>query len=251
VTTINNEEVRKFSAIAHEWWDEAGKLKTLHTMNPLRISYIKNKILSHYKIQNQTSPFSGLKILDVGCGGGLLSEPMSRLGAEVTGIDASAENIKVAEMHSNEENLSINYLATSIEEFQKTSNEDEFDVILCLELVEHVDNPSELIKACATLLKKNGMIFIATINRTIKSHLLAITAAEYILRLVPVGTHNWSKFFKPSEIVKILRDCSIRAINIQGMQYNPLKRKVWTLSDDVDVNYIICGIKKSDSLDTA
>lgn len=251
MTTINDEEVKKFSDLAHEWWDEAGKLKTLHIMNPIRISYIKNKILSHYKIQNQISPFSGLKILDVGCGGGLLSEPMSRLGGDVTGIDASAENIKIATAHSREENLSINYLATSIEEFQKTSKEGQFDVILCLELIEHVDNPSELIKSCANLLKKNGILFIATINRTIKSHLLAITAAEYILRLVPIGTHNWNNFFKPSEIVKILRDCDVKATDIQGMHYNPLKGKVWTLSDDIDVNYIICGIKKSDSRGTA
>ena len=198
-TTINKEEIQKFSRLADEWWDLNGKFKPLHMFNPIRIEYILEKIKIHHKLKksDESNFLNGINILDIGCGGGLISEPMARLGAHVTGIDASEKNIKVAKLHSKKNNLEINYLNTSPENLNKF---EKFDVILNLEIVEHVEDVNLYIKSCYKLLKKNGLMFTATINRSFMSYLKAIIGAEYILRWLPIGTHDWNKFLKPEEL---------------------------------------------------
>ena len=192
MTTINKEEIQKFSNLADEWWDVKGKFKPLHMFNPIRIEYITEKVKDHFKLENSNGNFlKGLSILDIGCGGGLISEPMARLGAEVTGIDASDKNIKVAKIHSKKSNLNINYLNNSPEQLKHVES---FDIILNLEIVEHVDDLNLYIKSCSRLLKKNGLMFTATLNRTLTSYIKAIIGAEYILRWLPIGTHDWNKF---------------------------------------------------------
>ena len=201
-TTINKEEIQKFSRLADEWWDVNGKFKPLHMFNPIRIEYITENIKNHFKIKkDQTDYLKGLNILDIGCGGGLISEPMARLGAKVTGIDASEKNINIAKLHSKKSGLQINYINTSPENLD---NNEKFDVILNLEIVEHVENVNLYIKSCNSLLKKNGLMFTATLNRSFVSYIKAIIGAEYILRWLPVGTHDWNKFIKPEELEKIL-----------------------------------------------
>ena len=202
MTTINKEEIQKFSNLADEWWDVKGKFKPLHMFNPIRIEYITEKVKDHFKLENSNGNFlKGLSILDIGCGGGLISEPMARLGAEVTGIDASDKNIKVAKIHSKKSNLNINYLNNSPEQLKHVES---FDIILNLEIVEHVDDLNLYIKSCSRLLKKNGLMFTATLNRTLTSYIKAIIGAEYILRWLPIGTHDWNKFLKPEELEKFL-----------------------------------------------
>ena len=185
--TINKKEIDKFSKIASEWWDPHGKFKPLHKFNPVRIKYIKDNSIKHFKIKSLKQPLKNLKILDIGCGGGLLSEPMSRLGAEVTGIDASQENINIAKTHSLEKKLKIKYICSSPE---KLNTKDKFDIILNMEIVEHVDDVNLFIKNCAKFLKKDGIMYIATLNKTLKSYIFAIIGAEYILRWLPIGTHD-------------------------------------------------------------
>ena len=196
MTTINQDEIQKFSKLADEWWDVSGKFKPLHMFNPIRIEYILDNIKDHFGESSKELPLKGLKILDIGCGGGLMSEPMSRLGAEVTGIDASLKNIKVAKLHAEKNNLKINYINSSPENLHQDEN---YDIILNLEIVEHVDNVDLYFESCSKLLKKNGIMFTATLNRTFTSFIKAIIGAEYILRWLPVGTHDWNKFFKPKE----------------------------------------------------
>ena len=192
-TTINREEIQKFSDLADEWWDVNGKFKPLHMFNPIRIEYITEKIKQEFNLINRNNNFlKDLKILDIGCGGGLISEPLARLGGEVTGIDASEKNIKVAKLHSKKNNLNINYLNKSPEQL---NNSEKFDIVLNLEVVEHVENVDLYIKSCSNLLKKNGIMFTATLNRTFTSFIKAIIGAEYILRWLPIGTHDWNKFF--------------------------------------------------------
>ena len=192
MTTINKEEIQKFSSLANEWWDVNGKFKPLHMFNPIRIEYILDEISKHFQIdRNRKNPLQNLDILDIGCGGGLISEPMAYLGANVTGIDAAERNIKVASIHSRKSNLKINYLNKSPEQLD---NKKQFDIILNLEIVEHVDNLDLYLKSCSNLLKKNGLMFTATINRTLVSYIKAIIGAEYILRWLPIGTHDWNKF---------------------------------------------------------
>ena len=240
MTTINKEEIQKFSNLAEEWWDVKGKFKPLHMFNPIRIEYILEKIKYHYDIKNKKNDFlKGLKILDIGCGGGLISEPMARLGANVTGIDASEKNIEVAKIHSTKNNLKINYLKSSPE---KLNNQDEFDIILNLEIVEHVEDVNLYIKSCNKLLKKNGLMFTATLNRTLTSYIKAIVGAEYILRWLPVGTHDWNKFLKPEELETKLNQEKFKTVDIKGLKFNPIFSK-WKKSDDLSVNYIICSSK--------
>ena len=239
MTTINQEEIQKFSKLAEEWWDVSGKFKPLHMFNPIRIEYILEKTLSHFKRENQTLPLKGLNFLDIGCGGGLMSEPMSRLGANVTGIDASLKNIKIAEAHSKKNNLKINYLNSSPEKLAETGK---FDVILNLEIVEHVEDVDLYFQSCAKLLKKNGLMFTATLNRTFVSFVKAIIGAEYVLRWLPVGTHDWNKFLKPEELQKQLKDKRFLTKDVKGFQFNPILNK-WKKSDDLSVNYIICSSK--------
>ena len=239
-TTINKEEIQKFSRLAEEWWDLNGKFKPLHMFNPIRIEYITHNIIKYFKIKKDKANYlEGLRILDIGCGGGLISEPMSRLGAKVTGIDASEKNINVAKLHSKKNGLKIDYLNTSPEnlnEFEK------FDIILNLEIVEHVDNVNLYIRSCYKLLKKNGLMFTATLNRSFISYIKAIIGAEYILRWLPIGTHDWNKFIKPEELEKFLSQEKFSTWDIKGLKFNPFLNK-WKKSSDLSVNYIISSLK--------
>ena len=232
--TINIKEIQKFSKMADEWWDPNGKFKPLHKFNPVRIKYIKNYLINHFNIKNKHIPLKNLNILDIGCGGGLLSEPMSRLGANVTGIDASEKNIKIAKIHSKKSNLKINYRTSSPEKFL---TEKKFDVVLNMEIVEHVDDLNFFIKQSSNYLKKNGLMFIATINRTLESYIFAIVGAEYILRWLPIGTHEWTKFVKPSELNNFSKKNSLEFKKIDGIKFNPILNE-WKVSKDHAVNYI-------------
>jgi len=239
-TTINKEEIQKFSDLAEEWWDVNGKFKPLHMFNPVRIEYIIDNIKKHFKIsQNEPGFLKGLNILDIGCGGGLISEPMARLGANVTGIDASKKNINIAQIHSKRSGLKINYITASPENL---SNKEKFDIILNLEIVEHVDNVNLYIKSCSQLLKKNGLMFTATLNRSFISYVKAIIGAEYILRWLPIGTHDWNKFIKPEELENFLSQEEFSTKDIKGLKFNPFLKK-WKRSNDLSVNYIITSFK--------
>ncbi len=239
MTSINKKEIDKFSKIADEWWDPEGKFKPLHKFNPTRIKYIKENIINNFKLKNKSKPLSGIKILDIGCGGGLLSEPMSRMGANVTGIDASDKNIKIAKLHSKKNRLKINYLCSSPE---KLKIEKKFDVILNMEIVEHVEDIDFFLKSCSKLLKKNGLMFVATINKTLKSYVFAIVGAEYVLRWLPIGTHEWEKFVKPEDLKKILMKYDLSLNKLEGMNFNIIKDE-WSISRDLSVNYIAKFIK--------
>ena len=232
--TINKEEIEKFSRIAEEWWNPTGKFKPLHKFNPIRISYIKENIINTFKIKNKDKPLKNLKILDIGCGGGLLSEPMRRLGADVTGIDASEKNIQVAKLHAKKNNLDIKYLSTSPENFKTRVK---FDVILNMEIIEHVEDVNFFLKSCSSLLRKDGIMFVATINKTLKSYLFAIVGAEYILRWLPIGTHEWDKFLNPEDLINISKKYKLNLENLDGMKFN-LFRDEWSLSSDKSINYI-------------
>ena len=239
MTSVNKKEIDKFSKIADEWWDPEGKFKPLHKFNPTRIKYIKENIINNFKLKNKFKPLSGIKILDIGCGGGLLSEPMSRMGANVTGIDASDKNIKIAKLHSKKNKLKINYLFSSPE---KLKIEKKFDVILNMEIVEHVEDVDFFLKSCSKLLKKNGLMFVATINKTLKSYVFAIVGAEYVLRWLPIGTHEWEKFVKPEDLKKILMKYDLSLNKLEGMNFNIIKDE-WSISRDLSVNYIAKFIK--------
>ena len=238
-TTINKEEIQKFSRLAEEWWNVNGKFKPLHMFNPIRIEYITETIKRYYKLKNKANFLEGLNILDIGCGGGLISEPMSRLGAKVTGIDASEKNIEIAKLHSKKNKLEINYLNTSPEKLDELEN---YDIILNLEIVEHVENVQLFIDSCHKLLKKNGIMFTATLNRTFTSYIKAIIGAEYILRWLPVGTHDWNKFINPEELEKKLVKKNLKTVDIKGFEFSPLFNK-WKMSSNLDVNYIVCSKK--------
>ena len=240
MTTINQEEIQKFSKLADEWWDANGKFKPLHAFNPVRIKYIIDKCKYHFKLRNQDErPLSVLKVLDIGCGGGLVCEPLSRLGADVTGIDASSKNIEVARIHAKKSGLKIKYFNTSPE--KKEVNE-KFDVILNLEVVEHVENLDLFLKSSSDLLKKNGIMFIATINRTFESYLKAIIGAEYLLRWLPIGTHSWEKFLKPKEIEDRLIKLNLDKLDLDGFKFNIISND-WSLNQNCSVNYIIVAKK--------
>ena len=240
MTTVNKEEIQKFSKLADEWWDVNGKFKPLHMFNPVRIEYILDEITKHFQLDKKSkNKLKNLKILDIGCGGGLISEPMARLGGEVTGIDAAEKNIKIASLHCKENNLNINYLNKSPEQLNE---KEKFDIILNLEVVEHVDNLDLYLQSCNNLLKKKGLMFTATINRTLVSYIKAIIGAEYILRWLPIGTHDWNKFIKPEELQKMLSDKNFSTSDVKGLEFNPIFKK-WKKSDNLSVNYIICSIK--------
>tara|TARA_B100000242_G_scaffold134969_1_gene95907 strand:- start:3615 stop:4340 length:726 start_codon:yes stop_codon:yes gene_type:complete len=240
MTTINKEEIQKFSNLADEWWDVKGKFKPLHLFNPIRIEYITEMISKHFDIpNNKAMPLNGLKILDIGCGGGLISEPMARLGAEVTGIDASEKNIMVAKLHSKKSKLNINYKVNSPEQLKITNA---YDIILNLEIVEHVENLNLYINSCGKLLKKNGLMFTATLNKTLTSYIKAIIGAEYILRWLPIGTHDWNKFLKPEDLEKKLSYERFSTVDIKGLVFNPILNK-WSQSNNLSVNYIVCSTK--------
>ncbi len=239
MTSVNKKEIDKFSKMANEWWDPEGKFKPLHKFNPTRIKYIKENIINNFKLKNKFRPLSGINILDIGCGGGLLSEPMSIMGANVTGIDASDKNIKIAKLHSKKNKLKINYLCSSPE---KLKIKKKFDVILNMEIVEHVEDIDFFLKSCSKLLKKNGIMFVATINKTLKSYIFAIVGAEYVLRWLPIGTHEWEKFVKPEDLKKILIKYDLSLNKLEGMNFNIIKDE-WSISRDLSVNYIAKFIK--------
>ena len=240
MTTINKAEIQKFSDLAEEWWDVKGKFKPLHMFNPIRIEYITENIKQHFKINDTNNQFlKNLSILDIGCGGGLISEPMARLGGKVTGIDASKKNIKIAQLHAKKNNLDIRYISKSPEQLNEF---EKFDVILNLEIIEHVENVNLYIESCYKLLKKNGIMFTATLNRTVTSYIKAIIGAEYVLRWLPIGTHDWNKFIKPEELEKILFAKNFKTIDIKGLEFNPFINK-WKKSNNLSVNYIFCSAK--------
>ena len=237
--TINKKEIDKFSKLADEWWDPEGKFKPLHNFNPVRLRYIKDTITKKFGNKSEKLPLKDIKILDIGCGGGLLSEPLSRLGATVTGIDASDRNIKIAKMHLKKSKLDINYYCSSPESFEA---KEKFDVVLNMEIVEHVDNVNFFLLKSSELLKKDGLMFIATLNKTLKSYVFAIIGAEYILRWLPIGTHEWEKFLKPEDLISILKKNDLRIDKIDGMNFNLIKNK-WSVGSDKSVNYIAKFIK--------
>ena len=212
-SSINPQEVKKFTELANEWWKPNGKFKTLHKFNPSRLDFIIRNIKLNYSISDNIKqrPLEGLSILDIGCGGGLLCEPLSRLGANVTGIDASKQNIEAASIHAKNNNLNINYIHTTVEELDIKGS---FDTILNMEVVEHVNNVNLYIKSCYKLLKKNGLMFTATLNRSFISYIKAIIGAEYILRWLPIGTHDWNKFIKPEELEKFLSDEKFSTLDV-------------------------------------
>ena len=225
--------------MAEEWWDPNGKFKPLHKFNPSRIQYIKSLVNERYKLKNDKKPFQGLSVLDIGCGGGLLSEPICRLGANITAIDASEKNIKIAKLHAKKNNLKINYINSSPE---KLNNKKKFDVILNMEIVEHVSDLDYFIKSCSGLLKKNGIMFIATINKTLKSYVFAIVGAEYIMRWLPIGTHDWNSFVDPERLNTICSNFNLKKYKENGMSYNIILDE-WRVSNDKSVNYISSFVK--------
>ena len=239
MNSINKKEIEKFSKIAEEWWNPNGKFKPLHNFNPIRIKYIKDNIVKDFKIKSKTKPLKNIKILDIGCGGGLLSEPMCKLGANVVGIDASKKNIDVAKFHAKKNKLKIDYKVASPEMLKKSIK---FDVILNMEIVEHVENVNFFIKESSKLLKKNGVMFVATLNKTLKSYAFAIIGAEYILKWLPIGTHDWEKFIKPSDLINILKKNNLTLKKLDGMKFN-IVDNTWAVSSDTSVNYILKLIK--------
>ena len=239
MNSVNKKEIEKFSKMAAEWWDQNGKFKPLHKFNPIRIRYIKENIINSFKLKSKKKPLDKINILDIGCGGGLLSEPMTRLGANVTGIDASSKNINIAKLHAKKNKLKINYLCSSPE---KLKIQKKFDVILNMEIVEHVEDINFFINSCSKLLKKNGLMFVATLNKTLKSYLFAIVGAEYVMRWLPIGTHDWEKFVKPEDLKKILNKNSLKLEKLDGMSFNIISDQ-WSVSSDTSINYIVKSIK--------
>ena len=239
MSSVNKKEIEKFSKMADEWWDPSGKFKPLHKFNPIRIQYIKENIIDNFKLRNKKKPLDKINILDIGCGGGLLSEPMTRLGANVTGIDASSKNINIAKHHAKKNKLKINYICSSPE---KLKIKKKFDVILNMEIVEHVDDINFFINSCSKLLEKNGLMFVATLNKTLKSYMFAIIGAEYVLRWLPIGTHDWEKFVKPEDLKNILYKNNLKLEKLDGMNFNIIKDE-WSVSSDTSINYIAKSIK--------
>ena len=229
---IDQNEVNKFAEIAEKWWDPTGDFKPLHVINPLRANYI-----------NKKSPIDGLKVLDVGCGGGLLAEALDAKGAKVTAIDVTDANIEVAKLHAKKMQVDINYKLITAEDLAKKESKS-YDVVSCLEVIEHVPDPGQLIKACADLLKPGGQMFLSTLNRNPRSFVTAIVGAEYIFNILPKGTHEWSKFIKPSELEKFMRDAGIKLIESKGMFYNPIFHSA-NLNNDLGVNYMMHGSKNA------
>lgn len=235
-STIDPIEVEKFSRIADEWWNETGKFKPLHKFNPIRVLFIKREIIKHFNLdKNLAKPFTTLDILDIGCGGGLISEPFAKMGANMVAIDASEKNIAVATLHAQKSNLNINYRTTTAEDL--ALEDKKYDVVFALEIIEHVADVESFIKSCSKLLKPNGILFVATMNRTLKSLAFAKVAAEYILRWLPIGTHDWKKFLKPSEIYFYTNKNNLNLKTLSGFSYNIFSDE-WKISDDLDVNYI-------------
>lgn len=243
-TTVDPAEVEKFAAIADEWWDPFGKFKPLHKFNPVRLAYIRDGVCAHFGRDRRDSlPLEGLRLLDIGCGGGLVAEPMRRLGADVVAIDAAERNVKAAIAHAEPLALNIDYRATTAEALE-AEGEPPFDVILNLEVVEHVTDPGHFLETSANLLKPGGIMIVATINRTLKALALAKIGAEYVLRWLPAGTHDPRKFLKPDETKEMLMRAGLAITGEAGVTYNPLM-DIWRIGEDTDVNYMLTAVKPS------
>lgn len=236
--SIDPDEVAKFSAMAADWWNPHGKFKPLHRFNPTRLRFIRETAEAHFNLEkNQLRPLQGLRLLDIGCGGGLVSEPMARLGASVTGVDASEANIKTALTHASEQGLTIDYRAGTAEGLL-ASEEPLFDIVLNMEVVEHVADPSQFLKDTARLVRPGGLMIVATLNKTAKSLATAVIGAEYILRWLPPGTHDWSKFLDPQDVLTPLQDAGMETDSPVGVSFQPLSGQ-WAISSDTSVNYMI------------
>jgi 2-polyprenyl-6-hydroxyphenyl methylase / 3-demethylubiquinone-9 3-methyltransferase len=241
-STLDPSEVEKFSQLAAEWWDPNGKFAVLHRFNPVRLAYIKDQLCGRFaRDPFARAPLQGLRLLDIGCGGGLLSEPMARLGATVTAIDPSEKNIATAKVHAGEQELSIDYRAGLADDIERGG--ESFDVILAMEVIEHVADPAAFTALCASLLKPGGLVFFATLNRTFKSFALAIIGAEYVLGWLPKGTHQWEKFITPAELEQWMKVGCLVILDRQGIGYNPLSGE-WRRVRDMDVNYMMLGRKE-------
>ena len=240
ITTVDSTEIAKFSAMAEAWWDPAGDFKPLHRLNPTRIGFIRDVAMRHFGREPGDTPLDGLALCEIGCGGGLLTEPMRRLGAEVTGVDPSARNIGIARAHAEKSALKITYLQCAAEDMVERS--ERFDIVLAMEVIEHVANVDAFIANCTQLVRPGGLMFFATLNRTAKAFALAIVGAEYVLRWLPRGTHDWRKFVKPSELARPLRQAGFDIEQLTGVAYNPLSDG-WSLTRDLDVNYMLAAKK--------
>jgi 2-polyprenyl-6-hydroxyphenyl methylase/3-demethylubiquinone-9 3-methyltransferase len=240
--TVDAAEVAKFEAMAAEWWDPNGKFKPLHMLNPCRLDYITSQIAAEFgRDLKADKPFDGLRILDIGCGGGLLSEPMARLGADVVGADAAERNIPVAQIHAEQSGLKIDYRHTTAEALSAAG--ERFDVVLNMEVVEHVADPLGYLTACQELLKPGGLMICSTINRNPKSFAMAIVGAEYVMRWLPKGTHEWSKFITPDELFELIRQAGLKPVDRKGFTFNPISWS-WSVSDrDLSVNYVTASTK--------
>ncbi len=240
--TLDPQEVARFSKLAAEWWNPNGKFRPLHQIGPPRLSFIRDAAISHFKLDpGNVRVLSGLGILDIGCGGGLIAEPLARLGAKVTGIDPSERNIAIAKGHAEPQGLTIDYRASRVEDL--VASGERFDIVTCLEVVEHVPDVGLFIAECCKALKPGGLIIFSTINRTLKAWALAIVGAEYVLRWLPRGTHQWDRFVTPEELARHCAEAGLKAPRFEGMTYNPL-RDVWTLAADIDVNYLASATKQ-------
>lgn len=235
--TVDHEEVARFSRIAAEWWDPDGKFKPLHKFNPTRLDFLKRTLCTHFKRDPQDpQALKGLRILDIGCGGGLLAEPVARMGANVVGADPSRTNIETARIHASETGTTIDYRQTTAEDL--AAENEQFDVVLNMEVVEHVADVPLFVTTCASMVKPDGLMLMATLNRTMKSYFLAIVGAEYVLRWLPVGTHQWDKFVTPAELETSLSEAGLTITDRKGVSFNPLT-DIWSLSSDMDVNYML------------
>ena len=240
-TNLDQSEVDAFARIAAEWWDPTGKFRPLHQIGPVRLSFIRRHLERHFGLPAEVRrPFAGLSLLDIGCGGGLIAEPLARLGARVTGIDPAERNIAVARLHAEQSGLAIDYRTAAVEQLVDAGAH--FDAVLSLEVVEHVPDPASFMGLCASLVRPGGMLVASTINRTVKAWLLAIVGAEYVLRWLPAGTHRWERFVTPDEMARFLATAGLRGIRVEGMVYSPLSDS-WSLSADTDVNYLVAAAR--------
>jgi 2-polyprenyl-6-hydroxyphenyl methylase / 3-demethylubiquinone-9 3-methyltransferase len=239
--TLDAEEIDRFARLASEWWDPRGKFRTLHRIGPARLGFLRDEMLRHFALgQPATRPLAGLRALDVGCGGGLICEPLARLGARVTGLDPAVENIEAARRHASGQGLVIDYRTGRVEDL--VAEGITFDAVVCLEVVEHVPNAGAFLASCAALVRPGGLMLLATLNRTLKAYLLAIIGGEYVLRWLPVGTHQWDRFITPDELARHLRAAGLGAPAVKGLVYNPLA-DAWSLGADTDVNYLASAAK--------
>jgi 2-polyprenyl-6-hydroxyphenyl methylase/3-demethylubiquinone-9 3-methyltransferase len=244
--TLDPDEIDRFARLASEWWDPKGEFRALHRIGPARLTFLRDEMLRHFaRPASGMRPLQGLHILDVGCGGGLICEPLARLGGGVMGLDPAIENVEAARRHAAGAGLEIDYRAGRVEELEGEGRT--FDVVVCLEVVEHVPDQAAFLKACAALVRPGGLMLLSTINRTLKAYLLAIIGAEYVLRWLPVGTHQWDRFVTPDELARHLRAAGLEAPVIEGLVYNPLS-DVWSVGADTDVNYLASAAKPASAM---